>query len=74
VRVEVFGRLAAGEREKGLAAHEAFGAVGHERHDVMPRLHEQADELARLVGGDSSGHSDQHGGHGHIVPVTLRRG
>jgi hypothetical protein len=37
----------------------------------MARLHEQARQLARLVGGDSSGDAEEDSGHARIVPYFL---
>src|SRR5204862_238684 len=66
--------------EERLSADEAVGAGRHERHDLVAALDEQAHELARLVGGDSTRHPDEHAGHGRHsarfqrVPKSRRAG
>ncbi len=69
VRVRVGAGSRAREREEGLGGDEPFGATRHERVDVVPRLDEQPDELARLVGGDAARDADEDPGHADIVPV-----
>ena len=60
VRIEVFLRRPPGKRGEGLAAHEPVGAARDERNDVVPRAHEQARQLAGLVGGDAAGNAEKH--------------
>ncbi len=52
--VEVLASGTPRERLKGLGPHEAVGAGREQRDHVVPALHEQARQLARLVGGDAA--------------------
>ena len=68
VEVEILVGRPARERLKGLGPNEPLGAGRHERHHVVARLHEQARQLARLVGGDPAADPEQDPAHAHIVP------
>jgi hypothetical protein len=63
VRIQLLGRRTARQRMKGLGPNEALGAWGHQRQHVVPALDQQANYLARFVGGDPAGDSDQDPGH-----------
>ena len=67
VEVEVLRRRAPRERREGLGADEALGARRDERDHLVPVLHEQARELARLVGGDPAGDAEEDPAHLLIV-------
>ena len=69
VRVEILVRGPTGQRGEGLAAHEPIRAPRDERDHVVPGLDEQPRQLTRLVGGDPTGHPEEHLGHEHILPI-----
>ena len=68
VRVELARHLAPRERLEGLRRHERLRLRREDRRHLMPRAHEQARQLTRLVGGNSPANAEKHLGHGHIVP------
>ncbi len=70
---EIVRRRPARKRVEGLGGDEALGARGDERHHLVPRPYEHAQELARLVGGDTTGDTEQDPRHGHIVPAAAPR-
>ena len=70
VLVDVFALRPAREREERLLGDEALRSRRDERDHVVPLLHEQARQLARLVGGDPSGDTQQDPAHLN-VPVRL---
>ena len=51
----------AGEGLEGERADEAGGVRRHDHADVRAPLHEEADDLAGLVGGDAAAHAEDHG-------------
>ena len=59
VRVELVRLLAPGERLERPRRDEALGLGGQDRRHLVPRLDEESAELARLVGGDAAGHSEE---------------
>src|SRR5689334_14953320 len=67
--VEIVRGRAAREGEEGLGPQQALGARRDEGHDLMAAANEQPNELARLVGGDATGHTHEHAGHAGIVPL-----
>ena len=73
VEVDVVAGGAPRERRERLGRDEALGAGRHERHDVVPVLDEQPAELARLVGGDPTRHSQEDAGHRKRLPTTSGR-
>ena len=72
VRVELARRLATGQRLEGLRRDEALGLGRQDRRHLVTRPHEQARELAGLVGRDSTGHTEKNPSHGHIVPAAAQ--
>ena len=64
VGVELARLLAAGKRLEGARGDEALCLCGQNRRDLMTGLDEQARQLARLVGGDSTSHPEDNLGHG----------
>ena len=73
VRVRVGGSFPARQRVEGLGGHEALGACRRHRQHVMPIPNEQAQHLARLVGGDAARDAEDDARHRHIVPFRPRR-
>ena len=71
--IEVVPRLAPGEREERLSAHEPVGPLGHERNDLVAAADEQPDELTRLVGGDAAGHPTRTRATATLCPRTFGR-
>ena len=67
MRVEILAGRPPREGEECLLDDEALRSGRDERHDVMPLLHEQAHELARLVGSDPTGDAHQNPAHAGIV-------
>ena len=63
MRVEVARRLLARERLERVGRDEALGVGREHRRHVVTVLHEQPDELARLVGGDPAGHPYENPSH-----------
>ena len=63
VEIDVLGRGPPRERAERLGGDEALGAGRDERNDVVPRFHEEAADLARLVGGDAAGDPEEDPGH-----------
>ena len=68
VRIEIARHLLPRERLERLRRYERLRLGSQERRDVVPVPNEQSAELARLVGGDSTRHTEDHARHGHIVP------
>ena len=68
VRVEIARHLAPRERLERLRRDERLGLGRQERRDVVPVPDQETAELARLVGGDATGHTEDHARHGDIVP------
>ena len=73
VNVEVRAWGPPGQGEEGLGPDEALRAGSHQGEDLVSTLHEQANQVAGLVGGDSTGDSDQHSSHAGILPFRQRR-
>jgi hypothetical protein len=75
VRIEVARRLSAGERLERVRGHEALRVRGEQRRDLVAVLDEQPQELARLVGGDSAGHTEENPSHEGLAArrATSRR-
>jgi hypothetical protein len=74
VRVWISARLRAGERVERLRGDEALRPAREQWVHIVSRLHEQADELAGLVGRDAAGDADKDPRHAHIVPsLQLRK-
>ncbi|MER3411220.1 MAG: hypothetical protein C4305_02035 [Thermoleophilia bacterium] len=73
VGVRTLLRTAAGQGQKRLPSHEAIGPARDEGDDLVASAHEQADELARLVGGDAAGDAEEDLGHERIVPSRQRQ-
>ena len=48
---------------------EPLGPARRDRRHVVPGVYEQAQELARLVGGDATRYAEEDARHGHIVPA-----
>jgi hypothetical protein len=63
VRIEVARRLAPREGLEGVRRDEALRVGREEGRDLVTRLHEQPDELARLVGRDAACDADQNASH-----------
>ena len=72
VEIEILVGRPARERLKCLGPHEPLRARRHERHHIVPGLHEQARQLARLVGGDPTAHPEKDPAHGRILPKPAR--
>ena len=60
VRIEVAGHLPPRERLERLRRDERLRLGRQERRDVVPVPDEQSAELARLVGGDTTGYTEDH--------------
>ena len=69
MEIDVVPRRPPGERPERLGRDEALGAGRDERHDVVAVLDEQPAQLARLVGGDATGHAEQDAGHAEMMPT-----
>ena len=72
VRIEVFPGGPPGERREGLAPHEPVRSARDERDHVVSRADEEPRQFAGLVGGDATCDSEQHPGHGDIVPTERK--
>jgi hypothetical protein len=70
VCVQVVGRRAPRERVERPRAYEPVCFGRDEWEDIVAAFDEQPNELARLIGGDASGHPDEDPGHGTILPVS----
>ena len=67
VWIQILGRRPPRKRVERLRRHELLRAARDERHDVVARLDEQPRQLASLVGGDASGHAEEHTGHTPVI-------
>ena len=63
VSVEIIAGRPAGKSEEGLGPDETLRTGGDQRNDLVPALDEQANEVARLVGGDPTGDADKDSSH-----------
>ena len=59
MRVELPRLLAAGERLEGASGDEPLGLGREDGRDLVAGLHQESAELARLVGGDATGHPEK---------------
>jgi hypothetical protein len=63
MEVEVVRGRAPREREERLGPNEPLRSARDERDHLVAALDEQPHQLARLVGGNPTGHADEHPGH-----------
>jgi hypothetical protein len=73
MRIEVAGAFAPREGLEGMTRDEPFGVGREERRHLVPVLHEQPQELARLVGGDTAGHAEENPRHAGRLRATCTR-
>ena len=73
MNVEVLGGALPGQRKEGLRSDKTLRPRCDQRDDLVARLHEQADQVASLVGRDSPRDSHQHPSHAGILPFWQRR-
>ena len=72
MNVEILRRRLSGQRKEGFRSDETLRTGGDQRDDLVARLHEQANQVASLIGGDSTGDADQHSSHAGILPFWQR--